>query len=147
MKTSEFIKKVAALGYDACAEYQSIVVRNNKRTLFDIDLSEDWEIDTSYSGFTLLSWEQKKTLMSIVCEFMLTDPADREEEKRYTLRRIEPPILGEQEPRYLFYSTRQNYYDIGTTKTGYRDIIKTIFTASELAEMDITGFEPEEVEG
>ena len=74
-----------------------------------------------------------------------TPLADREEEKRYWLQRIEPPILGEQDPRYLFYTRVGGYYDIGTTKSEWRNVIKTIFTESEIAEMDITGFEKVEV--
>ena len=62
-----------------------------------------------------------------------------------TLQQTEPPILGEQDPRYLFYTRVGGYYDIGTTKSEWRNVIKTIFTESEIAEMDITGFEKIEV--
>ena len=53
-------------------------------------------------------------------DFAKTPLEEREEERRYWLQRIEPPILGEQDPRYLFYTRVGGYYDIGTTKSEWR---------------------------
>ena len=92
-------------------------------------------------------FEGEKDIECFHKQFRLLAKAEHliEEEKRYWLQRIEPPILGEQDPRYLFYTRVGGYYDIGTTKTEWRNVIKTIFTESEIAEMDITGFVKVEV--
>ena len=121
--------------------------------------SDDYHIKVYRNGYTVAEvglWEQynirildptqmTEGLYRRLTELAKTPLAEREEEKRYWLQRIEPPILGEQDPRYLFYTRVGGYYDIGTTKSEWRNVIKTIFTESEIAEMDITGFEKIEV--
>ena len=77
-----------------------------------------------------------------------TPLAEREEEKRYYLRFIHPNILGEREPFYLHLhhsESAKDYYEIGTVKAPFGNKLQTIFTESEIAEMDITGFQKVEV--
>ena len=120
---------------------------------------DDYHIKVYRNGYTVAEvglWEQynirildptqmTEGLYRRLSDFAKTPLEEREEERRYWLQRIEPPILGEQDPRYLFYTRVGGYYDIGTTKSEWRNVIKTIFTESEIAEMDITGFEKIEV--
>ena len=120
---------------------------------------DDYHIKVYRNGYTVAEvglWEQynirildptqmTEGLYRRLTELAKTPLAEREEEKRYWLQRIEPPILGEQDPRYLFYTRVGGYYDIGTTKSEWRNVIKTIFTESEISKMDITGFEKIEV--
>ena len=120
---------------------------------------DDYHIKVYRNGYTVAVvglWEQynirildptqmTEGLYRRLSDFAKTPLEEREEERRYWLQRIEPPILGEQDPRYLFYTRVGGYYDIGTTKSEWRNVIKTIFTESEIAEMDITGFEKIEV--
>ena len=120
---------------------------------------DDYRIKVYRNGYTVAEvglWEQynirildptqmTEGLYRRLTELAKTPLAEREEEKRYWLQRIEPPILGEQDPRYLFYTRVGGYYDIGTTKSEWRNVIKTIFTESEISKMDITGFEKIEV--
>ena len=122
---------------------------------------DDYYIKVYRNGYTVAEvglWEQynirildpiqmTEGLYRRLSDFAKTPLEDREEERRYWLQRIEPPILGEQDPRYLFYTRVGGYYDIGTTKSERRNVTKTIFTESEIAEMDIAGFEKVEVEG
>ena len=122
--------------------------------------SDDNHIKVYRNGYTVAVvglWEQynirildptqmTEGLYRRLSDFAKTPLEEREEERRYWLQRIEPPILGEQDPRYLFYTRVGGYYDIGTTKSEWRNAIKTIFTESEIAEMDIAGFEKVEVE-
>ena len=145
MKTKEFVRQVEALGYEVSYSWGTIYIKRAGFAILELDYAEEWYIDTNYPGFDEMRWDDKKELMTIVSEYMLTDPKDREEEKRYWLQRIEPPILGEQDPRYLFYTRVGGYYDTGTTKSEWRNVIKTIFTESEISQMDITGFEKIEV--
>ena len=146
MRTKEFVEKIEALGYDVKNDCDTLLVKSDGEIICDVSNSEFGILDTdSYVGFKQITVEKRKEILLILADYALTDPADREEEKRYWLQRIEPPILGEQDPRYLFYTRVGGYYDIGTTKSEWRNVIKTIFTESEIAEMDITGFEKIEV--
>ena len=146
MRTKEFVEKIEALGYDVKNDCDTLLVKSDGEIICDVSNSEFGILDTdSYVGFKQITVEKRKEILLILADYALTDPADREEEKRYWLQRIEPPILGEQDPRYLFYTRVGGYYDIGTTKSEWRNVIKTIFTESEIAEMDITGFEKVEV--
>ena len=87
--------------------------------------------------------------MTIVSEYMLTDPKDREEEKRYWLQKIPVPLLDKEgEKKWLWKYTGtapSNMYGVDTTKID-SELYKTIFTESEISKMDITGFEKEPVE-
>ncbi len=149
MKTKEFIEKVEALGYLTDADSVGVIVKleNIGGHILFVGFEEDFEIDTDYVDFRKLSRVAKKELMSIVYEYMLTDQADREEEKRYYLRLVTPPILKKQVAEYLRKSEYLEYYTTGLSKDTGDEKIKTIFTESEISQMDITGFEPEEVEG
>ena len=143
MRTKEFIKKVKALGYEAHTEGGTTFVTFEGYIVVDFGQSEEWIIDPEYPHFEKLSWEQKKELMRIVCEYMLTDPAEREEEKRYLLR-LDVPMLDN--PLYLHYGEYSNVYTVAFFSVVGSNGFKTIFTESEISQMDITGFEKEEVE-
>ena len=121
-----------------CDDYHIKVYRNGY-TVAEVGL---WE---QYNIRILDPTQMTEGLYRRLSDFAKTPLEEREEERRYWLQRIEPPILGEQDPRYLFYTRVGGYYDIGTTKSEWRNVIKTIFTESEIAEMDITGFEKIEV--
>ena len=142
MKTKEFMAKVRSLEFGIIQEGHQLVVRTPGCSIVARvnRPSQQTEIVT----FTFGSADRRE-LLNIIAEYTVTPLAEREEERRYWLQRIEPPILGEQDPRYLFYTRVGGYYDIGTTKSEWRNVIKTIFTESEIAEMDITGFEKIEV--
>ena len=147
MKYSEFKEKVEKLGFVVEDDGTQIYVDKSKdgETLVSIGKYKQFLLDSEWSGFNNLTEDQKLKLYDLAYQLAKTPLAEREEEKRYWLQRIEPPILGEQDPRYLFYTRVGGYYDIGTTKSEWRNVIKTIFTESEIAEMDITGFEKIEV--
>ena len=145
MKYSEFKNNVKLIGFETKESNRDIYVERIRETVISVSKEFRFGVDTGWTGF---SKEQENVLLELyanACELAKTPLAEREEEKRYWLQRIEPPILGEQDPRYLFYTRVGGYYDIGTTKSEWRNVIKTIFTESEIAEMDITGFEKIEV--
>ena len=142
MKTKTFIEKVEALGYEVDCILGTIYIKERSYTVISLEYVEEWDIDTDYLGFDEMRWADKKSLMRIVLEFLLTDPADREEEKRYRLR-LNAPIV--ENPLYLHYGGYSKNFSIACLGNG--DTFKTIFTESEIAEMDITGFELVEVEG
>lgn len=144
MKTKEFIKKVQALGYEVEADLESmIIIKLEGTAVCDVSKTEFGILDTdSYSGFKHIGYKKQKELFPILSDYASTDPEDREEEKRYRLR-LNAPIV--ENPLYLHYGGYSKNFSIACLGNG--DTFKTIFTESELAEMDITGFEPEEVEG
>ena len=145
MKYSEFKNNVKLIGFETKESNRDIYVERIRETVISVSKEFRFGVDTGWTGF---SKEQENVLLELyanACELAKTPLAEREEEKRYWLQRIEPPILGEQDPRYLFYTRVGGYYDIGTTKSEWRNVIKTIFTESEITEMDITGFEKIEV--
>ena len=145
MKYSEFKNNVKLIGFETKESNRDIYVERIRETVISVSKEFRFGVDTGWTGF---SKEQENVLLELyanACELAKTPLAEREEEKRYWLQRIEPPILGEQDPRYLFYTRVGGYYDIGTTKSEWRNVIKTIFTESEIEDMDITGFEKVEV--
>ena len=144
MKYSEFEREVEKLGCEVYDMSDDVVVKRNTHTILTVNKNKGFEFDNVWNNWSRIG-EIKSPLFDLAYQLAKTPLAEREEEKRYWLQRIEPPILGEQDPRYLFYTRVGGYYDIGTTKSEWRNVIKTIFTESEIAEMDITGFEKIEV--
>ena len=145
MKTKDFIEKVEALGYEVSYDWGTLYIKRNGFTILDLDDAENWDIDTDYPGFEGMGWNDKKELMTIVSEYMLTDPIDRKEEKRHWLKFNAPPLLKDLIPSgYVNIYRNSNEVSLSSDKkdTGY---FKVIFTESEIAEMDITGFEKIEV--
>lgn len=69
-----------------------------------------------------------------------------EEEKRYWLRKLPVPLLDKTKGDMWYYKHKQPWGSSGVDKdkTEYGDY-QTSFTESEIAEMDITGFEKVEV--
>ena len=146
MKYSEFRVEVEGIGlHIGVYELNIDVVDKHGDTVGCIAKDVEMSMDTDFEDFRKLPQEKKIFVFESLYKLAKTPLAEREEEKRYWLQRIEPPILGEQDPRYLFYTRVGGYYDTGTTKSEWRNVIKTIFTESEIAEMDITGFEKIEV--
>ena len=143
MKTKEFVRQVEALGYEVSYSWGTIYIKRAGFAILDLGYVEEWDIDIDYPGFDEMRWDDKKELMTIVSEYMLTDPKEREEEKRYRLLNVSP-MLRKSECGYLLYHREYDKYYTGNTDH-WGLVYQTIFTESEIAEMDITGFEKVEV--
>lgn len=145
MKTKEFIEKVEALGYSVRNFITAIDVCVSERTVVQVSKKTRFSIVTN--------WETEymtPELWRTCIDYAATLVAEREEEKRYYLRFIHPNILGAREPFYLHLhhsESAKDYYDMGTVKAPFGNKLQTIFTESEIAEMDVTGFEKVEVSG
>ena len=144
MKTKEFVKDIEALGYEVSYSWGTIYIKQTGFAILDLGYVEEWDIDIDYPGFDGMLWDDKKELMSIVSEYMLTDPKEREEEKRYWLR-LTAPVLTGVEVKYLNKFKELGKYTISTKEESPARGIQTIFTESEIEDMDITGFEKVEV--
>ena len=149
MKYSEFKAEVEKLGLHlGVYEFHIDVVDKNGDTVSCIAKDVEMNIDTDYGDFQRLPKEQRVAVFESLYKLAKTPLAEREEEKRYYLRFIHPNILGEREPFYLHLhhsESAKDYYEIGTVKAPFGNKLQTIFTESEIAEMDITGFEKEPV--
>lgn len=142
MKTKEFVRQVEVLGYEVSYSWGTIYIKRAGFAILDLGYVEEWDIDIDYPGFDEMRWNDKKELMTIVSEYMLTDPAEREEEKRYYLRLVTKLGVGEIF-RYLNLNKSNEVYFMSTKDEGGGS--QTIFTESEISQMDITGFEKVEV--
>ena len=93
-------------------------------------------------------FEGEKDIECFHKQFRLLAKAEHliEEEKRYYLQKIPVPLLDKEgEKKWLWkYTGNMCVFGVDTTKID-SELHKTIFTESEIAEMDITGFEKIEV--
>ena len=121
--------------------------------------SDDYHIKVYRNGYTVAEvglWEQynirildpiqmTEGLYRRLTELAKNPLAEREEEKRYYLRYDVPPLLRavHVKPRYLYRRIYDGYIDTSFSQTN-DSMFKAIFTESEIAEMDITGFQKEE---
>ena len=144
MKTKEFMAKVRSLEFGIIQEGHQMVVRTPGCSV--VARVNIFSQQTEILQFTFGSADRRE-LLNIVSEYTGTPSEDREEEKRYRLRYVTPPLLRRKltAPEYLYFRRCDGYVD--TSLSGEDDpAFQTIFTESEIAEMDITGFEKEPVE-
>lgn len=85
-------------------------------------------------------------IMDLLDEYMKTPDLEREDEKRYRLKKIPITLLGEgDEDLFLMIDLSGGSNGISYTDAGNTQYFQTIFTESEIAEMNIAGFDPIEV--
>ena len=151
MKYSEFKAKVEKLGFFVDMDNAPLYVDKAKggETLIAIGKHKRFSVDPVWSGFHGLSENEQLAIYNLAHALAITPLAEREEEKRYWLRKIPVPLLDKEgEKKWLWKYTRttpSNMFGVDTTKID-SELYKTIFTESEIAQMDITGFEKEPVE-
>ena len=147
MKYSEFETEVEKMGFFLDEREHGIeIVDKYGREYAYYSKENEMIVDTAYENFPKLPQEQRAALFDLLYVISKTPLAEREEEKKYYLRLVTPPILKKQVTEYLRKSEYLEYYTTGLSKNTGDEKIKTIFTESEIAEMDITGFEKEPVE-
>ena len=147
MRYSEFKAKVEKLGFFVDMDNAPLYVDKAKggETLIAIGKHKRFSVDPGWSGFHGLSENEQLAIYNLAHALAITPIAEREEEKKYYLRLVTPPILKKQVTEYLRKSEYLEYYTTGLSKNTGDEKIKTIFTESEIAQMDITGFQKEEV--
>ena len=149
MKYSEFKAEVEKLGFVVEDDGTPIYVDKSKdgETLVSIGKHKRFWLDPGWSGFNNLTEDQKLKLYDLAYQLAKTPLAEREEEKRYYLRYDVPPLLRavHAKPRYLYRRIYDGYIDTSFSQTN-DSTFKTIFTESEISQMDIKGFEKEPVE-
>ena len=148
MKYSEFKVEVEKLGYIVKNKNEAHIYVSDADglTIARVGKLHAVEMATDFMKFTTITRLEHKLLIYTHCKNLAeTPPAEREEEKKYYLRLVTPPILKKQVTEYLRKSEYLEYYTTGLSKNTGDEKIKTIFTESEIAEMDITGFQKVEV--
>ena len=151
MKYSEFETEVEKLGFFVDMDNAPLYVDKAKggETLIAIGKHKRFSVDPGWSGFHGLSENEQLAIYNLAHALAITPLAEREEEKRYWLRKIPVPLLDKEgEKEWLWKYTGPatfNIFGVDTTKID-SELYKTIFTESEIAEMDITGFKKEPVE-
>ena len=144
MKYSKFKTEVEKMGFVVEDEGVPIYVDKSKdgETLVSIGKHKRFWLDPGWSGFNNLTEDQQLKLYDLAYQLAKTPLAEREEEKRYYLRYDVPPLLRavHAKPRYLYRRIYDGYIDTSFSQTN-DSTFKTIFTESEIAEMDITGFQ------
>lgn len=149
MKTKEFIEKVEALGFRVHVRGKEIKVCDEScgygvgEPMFV--LVSDF-VEVLVPGKVYISSLERISLLSFIVEYLDTPPSEREEEKRYWLRKLPVPLLDKTKGDMWYYKHKQPWGSSGVDKYKTDDgDYQTIFTESEIAKMDITGFEKVEV--
>ena len=142
MKTKEFEEKILVADFSYVNNKHQIIIYTKGGSLVakvniysqQIEL-EEWTYDSS----------ERLYLLDIMTAYTLTRPENRgetEEEKRYRLR-IVANLGFKDDQRFLNLNIEREEYFICSARQS--EWVKTIFTESEIAEMDTTGFEKIEV--
>ena len=142
MKTKEFEEKILVADFSYVNNKHQIIIYTKGGSLVakvnihsqQIEL-EEWTYDSS----------ERLYLLDIMTAYTLTRPENRgetEEEKRYRLR-LDLPLFKNTQPKYYVFNPDFGI-DLSRNPNGLGEW-QAIFTESEIAEMDITGFQKVEV--
>lgn len=147
MKYSEFKAEVEKLGFDVNVKNLETRVRRKGKgnSIMTVDAQRKCIVDTTWDEFQYLRDDAKEQLFNLGYKLAKTPLAEREEEKKYWLRFTTPTLLKNFIPDgYLNIHRESNELSLSSDKKD-TEYFKTIFTESEIAKMDITGFCKEEV--
>ena len=100
-------------------------------------------MSTHYAGFEELPLPVAVKLFADMAMLAQTPLAEREEEKRYYLRNVSPLLRGSGRGYLAKNKDTLEYYVLSLKCS--EEFYQTIFTESEISQMDITGFERVEV--
>ena len=148
MKYSEFEREVEKLGFTHSKRCEQVVVKVDGQTVMGISTGRKYIVDNEWNKYQHLNETTQGKLFDLAYQLAKTPLAEREEEKRYWLQKIPVPLLDKEgEKKWLWKYTGtalSNVFGADTIKVDSK-LYKTIFTESEVAEMDIAGFEKVEV--
>jgi len=147
MKYSEFKAEVEKMGYWVDIDHAPIYVDKSERgeTIIAIGKHKRFSVDPSWNGFHAIPEENQIAIYNLAHALTVTPLAEREEEKRYWLRKIPVPLLKESDDLW-YYEPINKLFKPGVDRDRTdNEKYKSIFTESEISQMDITGFEKIEV--
>lgn len=145
MKYSEFKAEVEKMGYWVDIDHAPIYVDKSERgeTIIAIGKHKRFSVDPYWSGFHTIPEENQIAIYNLAHALTVTPLAEREEEKRYYLRNASPLLRGSGRGYLAKNKDTLEYYALSLKCS--EEFYQTIFTESEIAQMDITGFEKIEV--
>ena len=145
MKYSEFKAEVEKLDWCVTGnKYEVHVLNRGGGKLMVIDKTDTHVLDPNHISYVTLTHEDKSVLLDLSVKLAKTPLAEREEEKRYYLRNVSPLLRGSGRGYLAKNKDTLEYYALSLKCS--EEFYQTIFTESEIAEMDITGFEKEPAE-
>ena len=146
MKYSEFKREVEKLDWCVTGnKYEVHVLNHGGGKLMVIDKTDTHMLDPNHISYVTLTHEDKRVLLDLSVKLAKTPLAEREEEKRYWLRKIPIPLLKESDDLW-YYEPINKLFKPGVDRDRTdNEKYKSIFTESEISQMDITGFEKVEV--
>ena len=149
MKYSEFEREVEREGFNVDGKSGTVYVDSTTGTVMSISTDDLFMFDCDWSAFVHLNRDVQGKLFDLAYQLAKTPLVEREEEKKYWLQKITVPLLDKEgEKKWLWKYTgtaRSNVFGADIIKVDSK-LYQTIFTESEIAEMDIAGFEKVEVE-
>ena len=146
MRYSEFNKKMA--DFELQYTESDVFIYYDGVTIGKVDRLQRYTMSTYYEGLSQFPDVYVAKAFEAMAMLAETPLAEREEEKRYWLQKIPVPLLDKEgEKKWLWkYTGNMRGFGFGTDTTKIDSkLYKTIFTESEIAEMDITGFKKIEV--
>ena len=145
MKYSEFKVEVEKLGFFVDMDNAPIYVDKSERgeTIIAIGKHKRFSVDPGWSGFRSIPEENQIVIYNLAHALTVTPLAEREEEKRYYLRNVSPLLRGSGRGYLAKNKDTLEYYALSLKCS--EEFYQTIFTESEISQMDITGFQKVEV--
>ena len=148
MKYSEFEREVEREGFNVDRKSGTAYVDSTTDTVMSISTDDLFMFDCDWSAFVDLNRDVQEQLFDLAYQLAKTPLVEREEEKKYWLQKITVPLLDKEgEKKWLWKYTgtaRSNVFGADIIKVDSK-LYQTIFTESEIAEMDTAGFEKVEV--
>ena len=143
MKYSEFEREVEKLGFTHNTRCVEIVVKVHGRTVMGVSTNREYIVDSEWDEFQSLHKKIQGELFDLAYQLAKTPIVEREEEKKYHLKLELPIPLENSSMHWLNQKVGASKYHFGSQEN-IRDY-KTIFTESEVAQMDLTGLKLIEV--
>ena len=143
MKYSEFEREVEKLGFTHSTRCVEIVVKVHGRTVMGVSTNREYIVDSEWDEFQSLHKKIQGELFDLAYQLAKTPIVEREEEKKYHLKLELPIPLDDSSMHWLNQKVGASKYHFGSQENT-RDY-KTIFTESEVAQMDLTGLKLIEV--
>ena len=133
-----------ALGYEVGSFKTDMNISDSDgHELAIVSKKHRFAMDTDMFDFvTYVNDDDAEKIATLLFEYSATPPSEREEEKRYYLR-LATKIDVYEDRRYLNMDIPNEKYTLSENKDDA--YYKASFTESEIAEMDITGFQKVEV--
>ena len=141
MKYSEFNKKYA--GLELQYTDSDIYIYCDRVIVGKVSKEYRYRMSTHYDGFELFPEGYAANLLMNMNMLSETPLAEREEEKRYYLRNVSPLLRGSGRGYLAKNKDTLEYYALSLKCS--EEFYQTIFTESEISQMDITGFKKIEV--